>query len=366
MKITVNDICLALEEFAPLALQENYDNSGLQIGDRSMEVRGVLLCVDVTEKVLAEAVDKRCNMVVSHHPLIFTGIKNITGRTETEKCINTSIRNNIAIYACHTNIDSVERGVSRRMADKLGLENCQILEPKTDALLKLIVYVPTEFTETVRNAIFEAGGGVIGNYDCCSYNSEGQGSFRANADASPFVGKPGEIHLEPETRIEIILPAYLQTKVTKALLTTHPYEEPAFDFIPLRNAWKTVGFGVVGELSTPVDEKEFLLLIKEKFNLSTLKYTALLGKKVRRVAVCGGSGASLLKRAKAAGADMFVSADFKYHDYFAAENEIVIADIGHFESEQFTKEIFFEQLSEKFPNFAVHFSEVNTNPINFL
>jgi dinuclear metal center YbgI/SA1388 family protein len=366
MSVTVNDICCVLEDFAPLALQESYDNAGLQIGNPQMEVSGVLLCIDITEKVLHEAVDKNCNMVISHHPLIFGGLRSITAKTETERCVHFAIRNEMAIYACHTNIDSASGGVSKRMADKLGLKNCRVLEPKTDMLSKLVVYVPFNFADKVRDAIFEVGAGQIGNYDCCSYNSEGKGSFRAKEGSNPFVGEQDKVHFENEVRIEVILPGYLKMKVTEAILSVHPYEEPAFDFLTLKNDWNTVGFGVIGELSEPMDEKEFLLLIKEKFNLRVIKHSALRNKKIQKVAVCGGSGATLIKRAMAQNADMYISADFKYHDFFIVENKITIADIGHFESEQFTKEIFFEQLSKKFPKFAVHFSEVNTNPINFL
>ncbi len=366
MSVTVNDICVALEEIAPLALQENYDNAGLQIGNPNMEVKGVLLCIDITEEVLYEAIEKDCNMVVSHHPLIFGGLRSITAKTAIERCVNFSILNGIAVYACHTNIDIISEGVSKRMAQKLGIEKCSVLDPKTDMLLKLVVYVPLNFADKVRDAIFEAGAGRIGNYDCCSYNSEGKGSFRAKTGSNPFVGEHDKIHFENEIRIEAIIPAYLKTKVTKAILATHPYEEPAFDFILLKNNWNTVGFGIIGELATSVEEKEFLLKIKEKFNLTMVKYSGLTGKKIQKIAVCGGSGASLLKKAMDQRADVYISADFKYHDFFLAENKIIIVDIGHFESEQFTKEIFFEQLTEKFPKFAVHFSEVNTNPINFL
>jgi dinuclear metal center YbgI/SA1388 family protein len=366
MTPTINDVCLALEELAPLSFQESYDNAGLLIGDRKTPVTAILLTIDVTEEILQEALDKGCNMIVSHHPLIFRGLKSITGRNMVERCVIKAIRHNIAIYASHTNLDSVVNGVSSRMAEKLGLTNCQILQPKADALLKLVTFVPHGQLEAVRKACFEAGAGHIGNYDSCSYSSAGNGTFRANEQCNPFVGEIGEIYTEPETRLEIILPTYIKNKVTKALIQAHPYEEPAFDFIPLKNNWNKLGFGVIGQLEREEEEVEFLTRIKQIFNVGCIKHTALKNKPVKTVALCGGSGADLIHTAIEKGADVFISADFKYHDYFIPENRILLADIGHFESEQFTKEIFYDQLTKKFPKFAIHFSEINTNPITFL
>ncbi len=366
MKVTVNDICQALEELAPLALQESYDNAGLQIGNRSNELSGILLCIDITEDVVNEAIDNNCNMIVAHHPLIFRGLKSITGENLVERCVLSAIKNDIAIYACHTNLDSVSEGVSMRMANKIGLEKCNILKAKTESLLKLVTFIPEGHVNKVREACFAAGAGHIGNYSNCSYSSPGNGTFHADEKCNPFVGEIGKLHSEPEVRLEMVLPAHLKSKLTKALILTHPYEEPAFDLIPLANNWNTAGYGVIGELSSTENELEFLKRIKATFNVGNIKYTALKGKEIKKVAVCGGSGADLLNTAIAQGADIFISADFKYHDYFIPENRIVIADIGHFESEQFTKEIFFEQLSKKFPKFAIRFSEINTNPINFL
>lgn len=366
MTPTINDVCLALEELAPLSFQESYDNAGLLIGDRKTPVTAILLTIDVTEEILQEALDKGCNMIVSHHPLIFRGLKSITGRNMVERCVIKAIRHNIAIYASHTNLDSVVNGVSSRIAEKLGLTNCQILQPKADALLKLVTFVPYGQLEAVRKACFEAGAGHIGNYDSCSYSSAGNGTFRANEQCTPFVGEIGEIHTEPETRLEIILPTYIKNKVTKALIQAHPYEEPAFDFIPLKNNWNKLGFGVIGQLEREEEEVEFLTRIKQIFNVGCIKHTSLKNKPVKTVALCGGSGADLIHTAIEKGADVFISADFKYHDYFIPENRILLADIGHFESEQFTKEIFYDQLTKKFPKFAIHFSEINTNPITFL
>lgn len=362
----VKDICLAIESLAPLSLQETYDNAGLQIGDRDMELTGVLLCIDVTENVITEAISKHCNMIVSHHPLIFCGIKKLTDGSLVERCVRKTIENHIALYASHTNMDSVLGGVSSKMAEKLGLKNCKILHPISHHLLKLITFVPKANADEVRNAIFDVGAGCIGNYDSCSYNFDGEGTFRAREGANPFVGKIDELHTEPEVRIEIILPDYLLHRVEKVLVSIHPYEEPAYDFIPIVNDWKQAGFGIVGDLEHEEDELHFLRRVKSIFEVETIRHTKFLSKKVRRVAVCGGSGVDILQDAITENAQIYVSADFKYHDFFLADNSIVIADIGHFESEQYTKDVFFEQLRRKFPKFAVHLSEVKTNPINYL
>jgi hypothetical protein len=256
--------------------------------------------------------------------------------------------------------------VSNRLAQKIGLKNLKILQPKQDYLLKLVCYIPENHLENVRSEIFKAGGGKIGAYDSCSFTSNGEGTFKANEGCNPFVGKIGKLHTEKEIRMEVILPKHLKSTITRAILTSHPYEEPAFDFFPLQNSWNEAGLGIIGNCDEEYTDKEFLVYIKDKLQLTALKHTKLVNKKISKVAVCGGSGADLLQLAKSQKADIFISGDFKYHDYFLAENEILIVDIGHFESEQFTKEIFFEQVTKKLPKFAVHFSEINTNPINYL
>ena len=364
--MNVQSICNLIEQVAPLALQESYDNAGLLVGNSQMEVFGVLVTIDITEAVIAEAIEKKCNLIISHHPLIFSGLKRLVGQNEVQRCVVKAVKNDIAIYAAHTNLDNVLQGVNGKIADKIGLTNRQILQPKQNSLLKLITYVPRLHSYRVREALFEAGAGQIGNYDACSFNVEGVGTFRANENAVPFVGENNELHAEPETRIEVILPDYLQFKVLEALLKSHPYEVPAYDFILLKNAWNEVGAGLWGELETEEDELEFMKRIKTIFNCRAIRHTNLLGKKVKRVAVCGGSGSSFLSDAIRAKADVFITGDFKYHEFFDAENRILIADIGHFESEQFTKEIFSEIISEKMTTFAVQISDSKTNPINYL
>ena len=362
----IHDICSLLEDFAPLSLQESYDNAGLLIGSRHREIKGVLLCIDVTESVVKEAITTGCNLIVSHHPLIFKGLKRITEDDYVQRCVILAIQNDIAIYAAHTNMDSVLHGVNGKICEKIGLIDCRILAPLNDRLLKLVTFVPNSATSQVREALFAAGAGQIGNYDNCSYNSEGFGTFRAHEGCHPFVGELNELHREPETRIEVIVPSYLKPQVQQALISAHPYEEPAFDWIPLDNIWQQAGMGMVGKLPDPEEESALLQRIKALFNAGAIRHTALRGKPAKTIAVCGGAGASLLSTAIRAKADLFISADFKYHDFFGAENRILVADIGHYESEQFTKEIFFEQIQKKLPTFAVRFSECNTNPVNYL
>jgi len=362
----IQEICAALEDFAPLALQESYDNAGLQIGKRTANINGILLCIDITEAVVDEAIQHNCNLIISHHPLIFKGLKRLTGDDYVQRCVIKAIQSNIAIYASHTNLDSVAEGVNGRIAHKIGLTGCRILAPMAEQLLKLVTFVPFVQADQLRQALFAAGAGHIGNYDACSYNIEGFSTFRAGEGCNPFVGNIDELHREPETRIEVVVPTYLKFKVQEALIAAHPYEEPAFDWIPLANEWPQTGMGMVGQLPEPEEETEFLKRIKAIFGVGAIRHTPLRGKTIKTVAVCGGSGASLLNSAIRAKADIFVSADFKYHDFFGAENRIVVADIGHYESEQFTKEIFFEQIQKKLPTFAVRFAECNTNPVNYL
>ncbi len=359
----LKEITNYFEKLAPLSLQESYDNAGLIVGDANAEISSVLISLDVTEEVVDEAINKKAQLIVAHHPIIFSGLKKITGKNYVERTIIKAIKNDIAIYAAHTNIDSVSGGVNSKICDKLQLENCKILQPGSGQLKKLVTFIPLEYSDKVRDAVFAAGAGTIGNYDSCGFTAEGNGSFRGDENSDPFVGGKGKIHNEKEVRFETIFPAYLQTKVIQALLNSHPYEEVAYDIYSLENKFDKIGMGMIGSFTTPKSEKDFLVQLKNTFNTGVIKHTALKNKEVNKVAVCGGSGSFLLKQAIAAGADFFVSGDFKYHEFFDAENKIVIADIGHFESEQFTKELFYELLTKKFPKFALHLSEANTNPV---
>jgi len=363
--IQLREITRVLEHLAPLSLQESYDNAGLQVGDRDMEVNGMLITLDVTEEVLDEAAGLGFNLVISHHPVIFEGLKSITGRNAAERVVKKAIKQEIAIYSGHTNFDIAPGGVNSAMANRLGLLNQKILDPISGQLKKLVVFVPDEHLEKVRSAIFEAGAGHIGAYDSCSFNLEGKGTFRGSDKTNPFVGEKGELHQEPETRLETILPGYLLGRVVKAMIGAHPYEEVAYDIYPLENLFEGAGNGMVGELEEPMDEQSFMSFVKNRFGVGVIRHSVLLGKPVKKVAICGGAGSFLLRKARSSGADVFVTGDFKYHQFFDADGEIVVMDIGHFESEQFTRELFYDLLMKKFPKFAIRISETDTNPIKY-
>ncbi len=365
-KMKLKDITDHLESIAPLSYQESYDNAGLICGNDGMEVTGAIICLDSTEAVIDEAIANKCNLVIAHHPIVFSGLKKFNGKNYVERVIMKAIKNDIAIYAAHTNLDNVFNGVNKKIADKIGLLNCSILAPQNNTLKRLITFCPESKAEFLRAALFEAGAGKIGNYDECSFNTNGMGTFRPNEGANPYVGEVGKQNQEKETKIEVMYPAYLEGKLLKALFLTHPYEEVAYDLIAITNANQEVGAGMIGELPQEVDETAFLNHLKKVMKAEGIKYTALKGKKVKKVAVCGGSGSFLLKNAILSGADVFVTADFKYHQFFDADNQIIIADIGHYESEQYTMELFYEILSGKFTTFALHLSKINTNPINYL
>lgn len=362
----IKEIVNALEIFAPLPLQDGFDNAGLQIGLTDAEATGALLCLDVTEAVVDEAITLGYNLIVSHHPLIFKGYKSITGRDYVERCILKAIKNDIVIFSMHTNLDNAPQGVNFKIAEIIGLKNLRILEPKENQLLKLVTFVPTAQAEGVRQALFAAGCGCIGNYDSCSYNLEGKGTFRAQLGTHPFCGEIGQLHEEQEVRVETVLPAYLKGKVQKALIEAHPYEEPAYDFYPLQNEWAQAGSGLVGELEEPETETDFLRRVKKLFEVGCVKHSRMTGRLIQKVALCGGAGAFLLPKAVGAHADVFLTGEVKYHDYFSYENDILIAEIGHYESEQYTKDLLYSIIREKFPTLDVQLTRVNTNPIKYL
>ncbi len=363
--IQLKEITSYLESLAPLSYQESYDNSGLQVGDREMEVSGILVTLDVTEGVLLEAEKLGFNLIVSHHPVIFGGLKSLTGRNASERIVTLAIRKDIAIYSGHTNFDAVVGGVSTAMANRLGLVNQRVLDPMPGQLKKLVVFVPDKHLEEVRLAMFDAGAGKIGAYDMCSFNLEGRGTFRGLEETDPFVGEKGKIHQEPETRVETIVPAPLVNKVVRAMVRAHPYEEVAYDIYPLENLNEQGGMGMVGELGDPMEEEVFMSFIKDRFEIPVIRHSALSGKPVKQVALCGGAGGFLLHKAIASGADVFVTGDMKYHQFFDPEGKIILMDIGHYESERFTRELFYDLLIKKFPKFAVRLSETETNPIKY-
>jgi dinuclear metal center YbgI/SA1388 family protein len=363
--VQLTEIISLLESFAPLSYQESYDNSGLLIGDEQQDITSALVTVDVTDEVLEEALKKGSNLIVTHHPLILSGIKKITGRSLPERLIMKAIRNNLCIYAAHTNLDNVNSGVNARICEKLGLINCKILQPAKGTLRKLVTFIPTEHAEKVRQAVFDAGAGVIGQYDQCSYNLEGYGTFRGSEKSNPFAGEKGKLSFEKEIRFETIFQENLQSTIIKALLEAHPYEEVAYDIYPLDNTDHKIGAGMAGDTPAPVNTIDFLKRMKKIFNAKSIRHSKIIKDKIQKVAVCGGSGNLLIPEAIRSGADLFLTGEIKYHQFFEAGDKIILADIGHFESEQFTKEIFYDLLIKNFPKFAVHLSGVNTNPINY-
>jgi len=359
----IGEVISFLESLAHPSLQEHYDNAGLITGDAGWDCKGIICALDAIEDVVKEAMQKKCNLVIAHHPIIFGGLKKINGKNYVERTIISAIKNDIAIYAIHTNLDNVIDGVSGKMAKMLGLKNVSVLSGKPGTLKKLFTFVPIDKAEQVRQAIFAAGGGHVGNYSECSFNTEGEGTFKAGEGAHPYVGEKGKRHFEKELKVEMILPSYLESKIVAAMKAAHPYEEVAYDVIELSNMNPGVGSGVIGELPEGMEGKKFLTRLKEVFRLPVIRHTALSGLSIKKVAMCGGAGSFLISRALDAGADAYVTADMKYHEFFDANNRMLIADIGHYESEQFTISLLQEILVQKFPTFAVLKTEVETNPV---
>ncbi|MDR2886487.1 MAG: Nif3-like dinuclear metal center hexameric protein [Bacteroidales bacterium] len=361
----LKELTAYIDSLVPLAFQESYDNSGLQIGNPDTEVNSLLVALDVTSDVVEEAIYNKCDVIISHHPLIFSGIKKITGESVTEKIAVKAIKNNIAIYAAHTNLDNFQNGVSRKMAEKLKLNNVSVLLPLKGKLLKLVTFIPEKHYDNVSNAIFEAGAGITGAYDRCSFASHGTGSFKSGETSKPYIGEKGKIHFEKELRFETVLYAHLKHKVINALINSHPYEEVAYDLYQLENNNIQHGTGCVGNFSEPVPEHDFLKMVSDTLQAQVLRHSAMPGKKIIKVAVCGGAGGSFINPAIACNADAYVTSEIKYHDYLAVDGKILLIDAGHYETEKFSQEIIGDLIIKKFPKFAVRFSKTNLNPINY-
>jgi dinuclear metal center YbgI/SA1388 family protein len=363
----IKNILRAIEALVPIAIQEEFDNCGIQVGNADNELTGAILCLDITEAVVDEAAAKNCNLIISHYPLAFKPFRSLTGCTRTERCIIKACRHNIVIYSAHTNLDNAYGGLNFFLSQQIGLSDVRILSPKKNMLLKLAVFVPESYVEAVRTALFDAGAGHIGRYDSCSFSTHGEGSFRAGYDCRPFCGEAGKLHFEREARIETIVPSFLKNTVVKALLNAHPYEEPAYDIYPLKNSWYGAGSGVIGILPEDEDHKTFLLYIKQRFDVSCLKHSTLTSLKVRKVAICGGSGSFLLHEAAAAGADVLITGEAKYNDYYdATDAGILLAVVGHYETEWVAVDLLASLISKKIPIFAQHFSNVNFNPVKYI
>ena len=364
--IKIKDVTDYLESLAPRNLQESYDNAGLLTGDPSASVKGVLVTLDCTEAVVKEAVERGCNLIVAHHPIVFKGLKRLSGSTYVERVVIASIRQDVALYAIHTNLDNVKHGVNWKIGERIGLRNMRILVPRTDKLAKLVTFIPRDSVQQVLSAVYAAGAGQVGEYKNCSFSVEGTGSFIPGENASPHIGSPLQAESVEEVRVEVLLPSYRQEAVLKALKSTHPYEEVAYYLTALANENQDIGAGMIGDLEQPVEPLEFLRGLKISMDLDTIRHTPLPSHPIKKIAVCGGSGSFLLKNAIQEGAEAYVSADFKYHEFFDADGKILIADIGHYESEVFTKDLLVDVLTKKFSTFAINFSRTVTNPISYL
>lgn len=362
----IKEIITVLEEMAPLAYAEDFDNVGLLVGDQEAEATGVLVCHDALKNIIDEAISKKCNLVVCFHPILFSGLKKITGKNYVERAIIKAIKNDIAIYAVHTALDNHQEGVNKIFCDALGLINTKILIPKQNFIRKLVTYTIPENAEEVRNAMFDAGAGTIGNYENCSFNSKGIGTYMGNERSNPQVGERFEFVQGDEIKIEVTFEKHLENKILKALFKSHAYEEIAYEIYDLQNKHQNIGLGMIGELKNPMKEKEFLLFTKEKMQADGIRHSNFIGKEVKKIAVLGGAGSFAIKNAIQAGADVFLTADLKYHQFYEAENQLLLADIGHFESERYTKNYIVEYLRKKILNFAVILSEENSNPVKYL
>jgi dinuclear metal center YbgI/SA1388 family protein len=361
----IKDIAAELEKLAPLPYQESYDNAGLLVGNPEMPVAGILFSLDVTEQIVDEALRRNCNLIVAHHPIIFKGLKKLNGKNYVERTVIKAIKNDIAIYVAHTNLDHVAQGVNWKIAQRLGLKNVKVLAPKNQILKKLTFFVPREHTKTVSSALFEAGAGEIGNYRNCSFRAEGTGTFLPGEGANPAIGSIGSQEEVREDRVEMMFPSHLEPKILSTLKHVHPYEEVSYYLQALENSHQEVGAGAIGELREPMDAMDFLAMVKRQMHTGVIRHTQPAKKMVSTIAVCGGAGSFLLPDAKRAGADVFLTADYKYHEFFDAENKIMICDIGHYESEVFTKDLLHHYLSGIFSNFALCLSEINTNPVRY-
>ncbi|KGO90265.1 Nif3-like dinuclear metal center hexameric protein [Flavobacterium suncheonense] len=361
----IREILSVLEEMAPLAYAEDFDNVGLLVGDANAEATGVLVCHDALESVIDEAVAKNCNLVVCFHPILFSGLKKITGKNYVERAVIKAIKNDVAIYAVHTALDNHQQGVNKIFCDALGLLNTKILVPKQHFIQKLVTYTIPENVEQLRNALFDAGAGKIGNYEDCSFNSKGIGTYMGNENSNPEIGERFEFVEADEIKIEVTFEKYLQSKILKALFSNHVYEEVAYEIYDLQNAHQNIGLGMIGELDVPMSESDFLKMVKDKMQTGSIRHSQFLNKPIQKVAVLGGSGSFAIKNAISSGADAFLTADLKYHQFYEAENRLLLADIGHFESERFTKNYIVDYLTKKISNFAIILSEENTNPVKY-
>lgn len=354
-----------LEALAPLAYAEDFDNVGLLVGNPKQEISGILVCHDALETVVDEAIEKKCNLIVCFHPILFSGLKKITGKTYLERVVMKAIKHDIAIYAVHTALDNHPEGVNKMICNQLGLKKTKILVPKEKFIRKLVTFTIPENHQQLRNALFDAGAGNIGNYEDCSFNSKGIGTYMGNEHSNPEIGERFEFVESKEIKIEVTFEKHLEAKILKALFTNHVYEEVAYEIYELQNRHQNIGLGMIGELENEMSERDFLQFVKEKMKCENIRHSAFIKKPIKKVAVLGGAGSFAIQQAKNMDADAFLTADLKYHQFYEAENQLLLADIGHYESERYTKNYIVDFLIKKIPNFAIILSEQNTNPVKY-
>ncbi|WP_296635617.1 Nif3-like dinuclear metal center hexameric protein [Polaribacter sp.] len=364
--MTIKNVTDYIEKLAPLNYAESFDNVGLLVGNPNTKITNVLVCLDTLEETVDEAIAKKCNLIVSFHPIIFNGLKKITGTNYVERVVLKAIKNNISIYATHTALDNSKDGVSSKICDVLGLKNKTVLIPKKGIIKKLTTYIPKEQASFVREALFKVNKNNLGNYSDASFNVLGKGTFKGNGKSTPTYGEKNKLHTEEEIKLTLLFESKDEFTILKTLKEKHPYEEVAYEVTTIDNIHQEIGMGMIGEFKKEMDEKKFLNYLKKTMKTNCVRHSEFLGKNIKKVAVLGGAGSFAIDTAKRVGADAYISADFKYHDFFKAEKSILLADIGHYESEQFTKNLLVDYLTKKFSNFAVILSEKSTNPIYYI
>lgn len=322
-----------LENWAPKGIAWEKDNVGLQLGFKDELTKGILLTLDVDNDALKKAIDEKCNLIISHHPVFFQSLSKIDLATSKGQLIELALRNKITIYTAHTNLDFTKNGVSFALAKKLGLEKINFLENAPQTQYKLVTFVPEQYVEKLINSLSDAGAGVIGNYTHCSYQLKGKGTFFGLENTNPAVGEKGKLESVEEIRLEMIFEKWNLHKILRALISNHPYEEPAYDIYPLQNRNVNFGFGAVGYLKEKMDLASFVKLVKDKLKVKSVKFTSGNKRNVQKIGVCGGSGSDLISKAISEGCDAFVTADIKYHTFLDYGDQIALIDAGHFYTE---------------------------------
>jgi dinuclear metal center YbgI/SA1388 family protein len=361
----IRDIINVLETAAPLHLQESYDNAGLSCGNPYLECSGALVALDLTMEVIHEAILHNKNLIITHHPPIFKGIKQLVYGDAVSDLLIACIKNDICVYASHTNLDNVLQGVNGEIAARLNLQKTRVLQPLSGTHRQLVAFVPEKNEESIKSALFEAGAGTVGLYDECSFSTAGTGTFRPLKGSNPFTGKLNTRSNEQEVRLEFIYPVHLENRILEALHMAHPYETVAYSVYPLANKFGELGAGIIGELDEPVTVQHFFEQVKNKFHTGIIRHSEIFKPTISRIAICGGSGKSLIINALKNNADLFLTSDLGYHDFFLAGKQMILADMGHFESEQFTSDLILRLINEKIPTFAVQKAASKTNPVNY-